>query len=145
YGYRYDYKSRRINYDMYLGALPDWGQQLALRMYAEGILPFVADQLIVNEYMPGQGITAHIDCEPCFEDTIASLSLNSACLMDFTQAQTLETTSLFLEPSSLLVLSDEARYNWKHGIANRKKDKYNNQLIERGRRVSLTFRKVILK
>ena len=45
---------------------------------------------------------------------------------------------------SLLVLSSEARYEWDHGIPTRKYDNYNNSKIFRGRRVSLTFRKVIL-
>jgi alkylated DNA repair dioxygenase AlkB len=35
-----------------------------------------------------------------------------------------EKHSLLLEKNSLLVLSDSARYEWKHGIAGRKADKY---------------------
>ena len=41
------------------------------------------DQLIVNEYQPGQGISAHIDCEPCFKNTIVTVSLGSVYEMDF--------------------------------------------------------------
>ena len=47
---------------------------------------------------------------------------------------------LYLPQRSLLILSGEARYNWSHGIVQRRKDIVNQQLIPRGTRVSLTFR-----
>ena len=50
---------------------------------------------------------------------------------------------IFLEPNSLLIIRDEARYDWKHGIAARKTDKYNGRTYARNRRISATFRKVI--
>ena len=40
----------------------------------------------------------------------------------------------------LIYLPEEARYNWKHAIPARKQD----DGIQRGLRVSLTFRKVVL-
>lgn len=43
---------------------------------------------------------------------------------------------------SLLLLQGEARYNWSHGIAPRKCDKVNGQIIPRQKRISLTFRQV---
>jgi hypothetical protein len=42
-------------------------------------------------------------------------------------------------------LKDEARNEWLHGIAPRKSDMWEGQKYERQRRVSLTFRKVILE
>ncbi len=48
--------------------------------------------------------------------------------------------AILLKPRSLLVFKNEARYKWQHGIAARKSD---NKII-RNRRISLTFRKVIL-
>src|SRR5262245_18798831 len=77
YGYRYDYKARQVLPEMYLGPLPDWLQSLADDLHASGRLPHLADQVIINEYQPGQGIAAHVDCVPCFADGIASLSLGS--------------------------------------------------------------------
>lgn len=47
---------------------------------------------------------------------------------------------IYLEPRSLLILKDDARYKWKHGITSRKSDNG----VKRQKRVSLTFRKVIL-
>lgn len=144
YGYRYDYKARSINLRMYLGELPDWGQKLAQRLFKDGWMIKQPDQLIVNEYHPGQGISSHIDCVPCFGPVVACLSLGSNCMMDFMNPQTNEVISLLLEPRSLLIMSDESRYEWKHAIKARKNDTYKGKKIVRERRISLTFRTVIL-
>ena len=64
--------------------------------------------------------------------------------MDFTHSKTGKKSSLLLESRSLLVLSGDARYVWQHAIAGRKTVRLNGQIISRARRVSLTFRKVIL-
>ena len=109
-------------------------------------MPEVADQVIVNEYQPGQGISSHIDCQPCFKDTIVSLSLGSGCIMDFTnKSDKTKKVPVWLAPRSLVVLSGEARHEWLHGIAARRSDEWDGQKYERRRRVSLTFRKVIIK
>lgn len=144
YGYRYDYKSRSVAPSMYLGALPDWAAKIAQRITLENYMNVLPDQVIVNEYQPGQGISQHIDCESCFTDTIISLSLGSSCIMDFSQKSKSEKKSLFLEPGSLLVLKGSARYEWRHGIAPRKTDTWQGNKIIRERRVSLTFRKLVL-
>jgi hypothetical protein len=52
---------------------------------------------------------------------------------------------LFLEQGSLLILADDARYKWRHAIPGRKNDRVDGQVIRRGRRVSLTFRTVIVE
>src|SRR6476620_8243728 len=39
--------------------IPDWGRRLAGRLLAEGVTPVPFDQMLVNEYLPGQGIAAH--------------------------------------------------------------------------------------
>ena len=83
YGYRYDYKARRVTADSYLGPLPDWLARMAMALADTGLFPARPDQVIVNEYQPGQGIAPHVDCEPCFGDVIASLSLGSGCAMLF--------------------------------------------------------------
>jgi alkylated DNA repair dioxygenase AlkB len=95
--------------------------------------------MLVNEYLPGQGIAPHRDYAP-FGRTVVSLSLLSPCVMDFRHPRTGRKESLLLEPRSLVVLSDEARYEWEHGIAPRKRDAWRGQPVERGRRLSVTFR-----
>jgi alkylated DNA repair dioxygenase AlkB len=144
YGWKYNYTARRVDESMRLGPLPDWLMDYCQRLYDEGHFPKIPDQVIINEYQPRQGIAAHVDCVPCFEETIASLSLESACVMEFANPATGEKIDHLLEPCSLLILSGDARYQWKHGIAARKTDKYAGHSIQRGRRISLTFRNVII-
>lgn len=143
YGYKYDYKRRAVSQAMYLGKLPVWAEKIAGRLHQEGFTPQIPDQLIVNEYKPGQGIASHIDCVPCFGDTILSLSLGSACVMNFTHIPAGTKAAILLQPGSLLILQREARYQWRHGIAPRKRDKYRSAQLARTRRVSLTFRNVL--
>ena len=146
YGFKYDYKARKVNYDMRIGELPEWLKRLSQKLYEDKHMPEVADQVIINEYRPGQGISSHIDCEPCFQDTIVSLSLGSGCIMNFTNKyDKTKKIPVWLAPRSLVVLSSEARYAWLHGIPARKWDEWDGQKYERQRRVSLTFRKVIIK
>jgi alkylated DNA repair dioxygenase AlkB len=146
YGFKYDYKARKVNRDMRIGQLPKWLQKLGQKLYEDGHMLAEPDQVIVNEYEPGQGISSHIDCEPCFANTIVSLSLGSDCIMDFTNRRDkTKKIPVWLAPRSIIVLKDEARNEWLHGIAPRKSDMWEGQKYERQRRVSLTFRKVILE
>lgn len=146
YGFKYDYKARKVNLNMRIGELPEWLKKLSQMLYKDKYMPEVADQVIINEYKPGQGIASHIDCEPCFKDTIVSLSLGSGCIMDFTnKSDKTKKIPVWLAPKSLVVLSGEARYEWLHGIPARKSDKRDGHKYERQRRVSLTFRKVIIE
>lgn len=152
YGYRYDYTARHIVDDMRIGDLPQWVMPLAERLDGDffGKPP---QQMIVNEYEPGQGIAAHVDCEPCFGDVVVSVSLGSTCVMDLarrdlSQANRVadsgdERVQLFLEPRSAVVLAGASRYHWTHGIAPRKKDVVCGEVYHRRRRVSLTFRTVL--
>jgi alkylated DNA repair dioxygenase AlkB len=145
YGYRYDYTARTVDPSMYLGPLPAWAQALATRLVAEGHMAATPDQLIVNEYEPGQGIHAHVDCIPCFGPVVCSVTLGSQCLMELSSVERGEVEALLLERGSLLVLAGDARYKWRHGIRGRKTDTVGEKLLSRGRRVSLTFRTVIVE
>lgn len=144
YGWKYDYKARSIDYSMFLGELPSWAKPYADRLFEAGYLKKVPDQLIINEYQPGQGIANHVDCEPCFGETIISVSLGSNCVMDFINLKSKEKLEVMLEPRSLVIISGEARHNWTHGIAARKTDNFNGIKSERRLRISLTFRNVII-
>lgn len=145
YGYKYDYKARSIDYSMFLGQLPSWAMTMAQRLFDEKYISVLPDQLIINEYEPGQGIANHVDCEPCFGNTVISISLGSSCVMDFINLRTKQKIEVMLESGSLVVLSGEARHNWTHGIAQRKTDNFNGIKTDRQLRISMTFRKVKLK
>jgi alkylated DNA repair dioxygenase AlkB len=145
YGYKYDYKARRITPDLQIGSIPDWLAGLCSELCSKKIFAKIPNQVIINEYQAGQGITPHIDCMPCFGETIASISVYTPCVMEFTHIETGEKFSQLLEPRSLLTFSGEARYKWQHAIPQRKTDIIDGQKITRGRRISLTFRTVILQ
>ncbi len=142
YGYRYDYKARMVTSDSYLGPLPKWINSLSSRLAEDDIFAKNPEQLIVNEYLPGQGISAHIDCVPCFGDAIAIISLGSSVMMQFDKGT--ERREYYLKPRSLAVISGSARYDWTHAIPARQSDKVGGIKIPRKRRVSLTFRTMIL-
>ncbi|CAO2150000.1 unnamed protein product [Urochloa humidicola] len=85
------------------------------------------DQMIANRYNPGEGICAHVDLMR-FDDGIAIVSLESACVMHFSRA----------EPRG------DARYLWKHEI-NRKPGAqlWDGRELEQHRRTSVTLRKLL--
>ena len=140
YGYIYDYKKKNISQDSRKGELPDWLFALEKKIKATFNLEQSFDQVIINEYEPGQGISNHIDCVPCFEDIIVSVSLLSSCVMQFSKDS--EKHEIILNPRSILLLSGDARYLWKHGIKAVKNDQWQNTAIPRKRRISITFRKI---
>jgi alkylated DNA repair dioxygenase AlkB len=145
YGYRYDYRSRSVDVTMRLGDLPDWAVAVAHLLRQRGLIDRQPDQLIINEYEPGQGINNHVDCEPCFDSNVVSITLGSSCVMNFTHKDSGEVVPVLLESGSAVVLTGDARYLWMHGIVGRKSDTFGDRTFERGRRVSMTFRKVILQ
>lgn len=140
FGYRYDYRARIVTPESRIGPLPEELQGLGRRMVEAGIFAGLPDQVIANEYQPGQGISAHVDCEPCFGDVIVSLSLLSRCEMQFCCVETGERRAAILPPRSLLVLEGAARHDWTHAIPARRSDRMDGVPLMRGRRVSLTFR-----
>lgn len=144
YGWRYDYRSRRVHEDAYLGPLPGILQDIAGELFSAGLMQCMPDQAIVNEYLPGQGIAPHIDCEPCFGPEITTISLGDEYPMRFTKVSTSEAIEVWLPVGSACVISGPARYEWRHEIAKRRSDQFGGQRKLRKRRVSVTFRKVVL-
>ena len=144
YGWRYDYRSRRIDETAYLGPLPEWAGKLGSRLFENGHVSYLPNQVIVNEYVSNQGITAHIDSS-AFADGVAMISLLETWEMDFIKGRRKVVRKL--ERRSAVVLLGDARYKWKHGIRKRQSEPANElsggKRIPRGRRVSLTFRKVL--
>jgi alkylated DNA repair dioxygenase AlkB len=105
YGYKYDYKSR--NAMERAKAIPGECEDVARRLLD------AYDQLIVNEYQPGQGISAHVD-SLAFEDGIASISLGSGVVMRFSQGAS--SVDVWLPRRSVVLLTGDARFKWRHSI-----------------------------
>ncbi|MGR3985009.1 MAG: alpha-ketoglutarate-dependent dioxygenase AlkB [Gammaproteobacteria bacterium] len=161
YGYRYDYAARGLgerghrgdhigerglaerNIIERIGDLPGWARSLGARLASEGIFAACPEQLIVNEYQPGQGIAPHTDRD-CFGPVVASLSLGGDCMMRILPqpGSAAGAFELVLQRRSLLVLRGPSRTLWRHGIAPRHSDRQHGRRIPRHRRVSLTFRSI---
>ena len=135
YGFEYNYAGKSAS--VLAQPIPFWCEFLVDRLMAQGCWDTRPNQLIINEYVPGQGIAPHVDNVNLFEDGIASVSLGSTVAMDFVKNDdpTMKTV-VPLHRRSVIFMRGEARYNWKHGIAPRKTDFG----IKRHRRISLTFR-----
>lgn len=125
FGPIYDYSTKKLVTKSYK-EVPDWLAEICfplLRQYFSED----PDQVIVNEYKPGQEIGRHIDA-PFFGPTIASLSLMSDAQMLMGKYNGKEMP-IMLERRSLLVLSGESRSDWYHCIP---------KVAEK--RISITFR-----
>ncbi|KAJ8561279.1 hypothetical protein K7X08_027469 [Anisodus acutangulus] len=170
YGYEFHYNTRNVNTNQYLGELPSFLSPILEKMSLFEKLGYTGtvllDQLTVNEYPPGVGLSPHIDTHSAFEGLIFSLSLAGPCIMEFrkystgvwpTSADTLSDEealnsdksskflrrAIYLPPRSILLLSREARYAWHHYIPHHKIDVVKDARIRRAsRRVSFTLRKV---
>jgi alkylated DNA repair protein alkB family protein 8 len=97
------------------------------------------DQLIINEYLPGQGISAHIDDTNKFGSIIACITLNSGVQIDFLKSGN-QPQKIYVGANSLYIMSGDARYLWKHSIASRQSDIIDDERHYRKKRISLTFR-----
>jgi alkylated DNA repair dioxygenase AlkB len=142
YGWRYDYKARKVTPANYLGPLPDWADELARRLLASGVVRELPDQVIVNNYDGKQGISKHIDCKDCFRGPIVTISLLETWEMAFTRKLAGVTAKFVrsLPRCSAAVLDGDARTVWHHEIPER----LTENGVPRGRRLSITFRKVAI-
>lgn len=66
----------------------------------------------MNEYLPGQGIAAHIDRDTCFGPAVASVSLGSDIIMDFMSEETGDIGHVLLPARSAVILLQDPRNNW---------------------------------
>ncbi|XP_040151596.1 alpha-ketoglutarate-dependent dioxygenase alkB homolog 6 [Anopheles arabiensis] len=136
-----------------------------LNVYSEGIK---ANHVLVNEYLPGQGIMPHLD-GPLFFPTITTISCGSHTVLEYYE-QTEDAsgqsgsgslvrqhkTSILLEPRSLLVVKDDMYHKYLHSIAEREEDTIDarvanlslvsnahaGDVLRRDKRISLTIRHV---
>jgi alkylated DNA repair dioxygenase AlkB len=140
YGYRNELEKP---YDLveFPVAMPPLIEQLSQKIVAQGIVLIQPDQVIINEYVPGEGIKPHKD-RAYYENQICGVNLGSSCIMRFIRGANLEVIDVEIPRRSLYVMQDDARKKWKHGIPPRKKDVVAGNVQHRERRVSITYRKV---
>ncbi len=114
---------------------------LSLELLEQQIVHQQPDQVIINEYSPGEGIKPHKD-RNYYDNQICGVNLGSGCIMRFIRGRNLEVIDVEIPRRSLYVMQDEARLKWKHAIPPRKKDVVDGEVRHRERRVSITYRKV---
>lgn len=138
--------------------IPDWLQIYTKKIDKLNIFEKPANQILINEYLPGQGIMPHTD-GPIFYPTIATVTCGSHTVLEF-----LENTEnrdkvceLLLERCSLVIVKDDLYSKYLHSISERCSDvlsakcvNLNNcgrqfdvgKTLERSTRISLTIRNV---
>ena len=105
------------------------------------------NQLTVNEYYPGMGIASHCETHSCFEEGFCSISLLAGTVMRFDRPTPdgkpgAQTVAIWLPRRSRATFTGDVRYVWRHGIPKRKTDLVDGVVIQRQKRVSLTYRTV---
>lgn len=123
-----------------------------------------ANHILLNEYLPGQGIMSHFD-GPLFYPTISTISIGSHTVLEFYEPKSEDTEifsptdpvmKLLVEPRSLLVLRDDLYTRYMHSISdlheddigsdplikNIEKCSISNGSLKRSTRYSLTIRHV---
>ena len=144
YGYKYDYKTYNI-YEKTID-LPEivntYKKYLTNKCLELNIIDEKYDfnQCIINNYDAGQGISSHIDIKK-YGDVIGCFTIGSGATMRF-KNDSFELYDIYVEPDSLYIMSNEARYKWRHEMIARKSDNVNGNKIKRSRRISITFRNV---
>lgn len=132
FGYTYPYDRRATLTKTY--PIPDSILAIVSRLgtTVELLKDWVPDQLIINRYEPGEGISKHIDHTRFFGDRIVCFSLGAQTDMVFRR-----DAQKFMQPvtdGSVYIMSGESRYKWTHEMPKRKRMK--------GVRYSFTFRQV---
>ncbi len=143
YGWRYNYKARKVEPKDYIGPLPEWALVLASRLLELGLVAELPDQVIVNNYVGKQGIDKHTDCPACFRGPVTTVSLLETWDMVFTRGRPDGETERFVLPlphGSAAVMDGEARSVWEHAIPPR----LTQNGVPRVRRISITFRKIAI-
>ncbi|KAJ1344213.1 hypothetical protein BSLG_001353 [Batrachochytrium salamandrivorans] len=144
YGFLFLFRTRKIVAS--LAPLPDFSQFLIDRMRLPKYGVFVdtpPNHVLINEYQVGQGIMPHVDSKDTFGPTVTSLSLLSPCVMTFTNKTTGVQSHVLLPRRSLLVLTGDARDKYTHAISKDDTVFAKGELVERGRRISLTIRSIL--
>ncbi|KAL4441225.1 hypothetical protein ABPG77_011462 [Micractinium sp. CCAP 211/92] len=146
FGHVFDYETRGVGAPLH--PIPPRARRIADRIQQ---LPdaVAIDQLTVNDYACGVGISPHVETHSAFTGAIVSLSLGGPAAMVLRRGGQ-QPRAVFLPQRTLLVMAGEARYAWQHYIPHRKSDlvvpacgEGPPEVVPRAaRRVSFTFRQV---
>lgn len=117
------------------GSMPESFKHLIHHLRSSGIMTLEPNQANVYGYIPGQGIHQHLDHPERYDNEIVMISLAGTCTLRFTHDATGQVHDVKTMPGTVVVIRDDARYIWKHGIP---KDS-----VKDDARLSLVFRRQI--
>lgn len=146
---------------MIVEPIPDWlkffmNKITNLNIYPKENQP---NHVLINEYLPGQGIMPHTD-GPLFHPIITTINCGSHTILELKASNESEVNKRFkllLEPTSLLILSDQLYTDYLHSICEIDSDEINEdianldssmnqyeigQMLKRSTRISVTIRNV---
>jgi alkylated DNA repair protein alkB homolog 8 len=139
-------------------------EEVTLEDLDQKLSDFPYDQITINRYEGGvkNGIGSHVDTHSAFTDRIISLSLGAPTVMRFELEKITDSNlhhlrnvdeieslpqrvDIWIKPRSLIVMTGQARYLYKHKIPVRKTDPNpDGEIVRRSTRTSITIRQVRL-
>ncbi|XP_039754919.1 alpha-ketoglutarate-dependent dioxygenase alkB homolog 6 [Pararge aegeria] len=151
------------NRGMIAEEIPKWLQKYLNNINSLNVMDGkMPNHVLVNEYLPGQGILPHLDGS-LFYPTITTISVASHTILKFLEPNSAENPtlkpvfSLLLEPRSLLILKDKLFHYYLHCIEEVNEDCLDDSIVNlnmcsdkyvkgvtlpRETRISLTIRHV---
>lgn len=123
------------NKGMIAESIPAWLDKYLEKIHSINVMTGKRpNHVLVNEYIPGQGIMPHLDGS-LFYPTITTISVGSHIILKFLEPATDNETSpkpvfsFLLEPRSLLVLQDELFSKYLHCIDEVEKDTLDDSVV----------------
>jgi len=107
--------------------IPDWFDFLIEKIRLTKLIKQKPDQIIINRYLPGEGISAHVDVPNVFKNQIYTLSLGSGSVIEFVNKKEDIKKQIYLPRRTFLLMQDDARYNYTHEIKKNKIDIVNGK------------------
>ena len=131
YGYKYDYLTETC---VKTTEIPQFYLDIINPVLQQQKIECKFNQVLINEYQPGQGIAPHVDAN-IFGDTIVCLTINSGAVIKFERRE--QEHEFYVDNGDVYIMQSEARYDYKHSQPARKKDQGYGP---RGVRYSITYR-----
>lgn len=101
------------------------------------------EQCIVNRYLPGEGISSHIDNVNEFGPVIACYTFLAGREMEFHDCDKSQNKCvLYTKPNTMYIMCGDVRYKWTHQMRGRKNDVVHGLKIPRAECFSVTFRQI---
>lgn len=135
YGPKVNFKHKKVKFDSFVG-MPEYADFLLEKMQsisAEKLGNYIPFEMCNLEYDQSKksAIEMHFDDMWIWGNRLISINLLSGSVMTLANEETQQLCYIWMPHRSLICLSNDARYVWKHAVLSRH---------IRGRRIALTMR-----